>query len=95
MVSWKNPGERIPRETKTLNDAYDEFTRSVNWRIPHFIQSLSFVACDAARRWGLRPSEMGVCNPADDPAVMMAYSDQMSKMENIENFLIHESQKKP
>lgn len=73
-----------------LNDAYNEFIQSINWDIPHFIQSLPFIACDAARRWGIRPSEMGVCSPEDDPAVMIAYADQMSKMEAIETFLHNE-----
>jgi len=90
VVSWADKGRRVPQQTKPLDEAYDDFRRSVHWDIPHFTQSLSFVATDAARRWGIRPSEMGVCDPADDPAVMMAYADQMAKMEAIERFLHNE-----
>lgn len=33
---------------------------------------------DVAHQWGMRPSELGICEPADDPPLMVAYARNKS-----------------
>lgn len=40
---------------------------------------------EAAREWGRRPSEFGLCKPEDDLAVMIAYLRAKSKMQAKDN----------
>ena len=41
----------------------------------------------AAQYWGVRPSEMGLCDREDDPAVMIAYFQTVKAMEGYEQTL--------
>jgi len=40
---------------------------------------------DAAHDWGMRPSALGICEPQEDAALMVAYSQARSKVASIEN----------
>ena len=39
-----------------------------------------------AHYWGKKPSELGLCEPDDDPAIMMAYYQTSQAMEAYETF---------
>lgn len=46
-----------------------------NWRYSEF-----FSAVDTAHDWNRLPSELGLCDSEEDLAVMMAYTDTVSRM---------------
>ena len=39
-----------------------------------------FEAVSVAHDWHVKPSELGICPPEDDPAVMAAYTRTMGRM---------------
>jgi hypothetical protein len=39
-----------------------------------------FEAVETAHDWGIRPSELGICSPDEDMAVMTAYTRTISRM---------------
>ena len=44
-----------------------------------------FAMVDTAHEWGKRPSELGLCKPAEDLAVMQVYTDTVARMRSQEN----------
>ena len=40
-----------------------------------------------AHYWNKKPSELGLCDPEDDPAVMMAYYQATKQMEAYDAYL--------
>lgn len=40
-----------------------------------------YSACHAANLWGVRPSDVGLCDPADDVIFMVAYARARSHIE--------------
>lgn len=47
--------------------------------------TLLFGYVGAAMEWGIRPSELGLCQPAEDLAVMAAYVQDKNEMAAWEN----------
>lgn len=45
-----------------------------------------FSRCGAAKAWGRRPSELGLCHPEQDAALMIAYERALSDMAGAERF---------
>lgn len=41
----------------------------------------------AAKEWGQRPSTLGLCDPKDDPVMMIAYERARIKMLAYEHYL--------
>ena len=49
--------------------------------------SLMLSAFDACRAWGIRPSAMGLCEPMDDLAHMIATVEAKAKMTAVDDAL--------
>lgn len=49
----------------------------------------------AAKEWGLRPSELGLCRPEQDLSVMLAYIDARARMSDKEHLEQERKSKQP